>query len=940
MAGLIKRLFNVGKLRFAAWLDKSGNAAFVVDDTRDQISPDVRLIINPDPMDDLKKWDSILRDDFKIDPEIVRPRVDNKYQKLDIDYAGLSLYQKLIDAENAGAKAARSDIIAVENFRINAAAIAAQKRIDDANDLLEKVSDTVGISDKTAIKIKGDLRVLKEKLSAVRATVGKQPTKAAAAKILKIQSQMEALTEKSGRNDLRKKRTLKKIAAANREIEEMTARLEFLKQMGAEVNDVVAAEYEDDNAHSSVQPLVAKNPNIVDESKAFKSVYSKDDANDDVVDEYVEDAAEAKVEDIAAPVKEQVEIPTSTRPAQVEREKPKQIFQAPVMGTLWNQVSDDADSNPLSSQNVVLNSVPVAQEPVEQEDDSIEAELRYFNAENSSEGKEVERMVENNYEMNQEQMIPASAGMTGSSNVENSGVVSGAAAIGAQPVVRPIGLGGNAGTFNSMSNNKAEKRPGEPSSGYYILLLILIILSVATLYIYQKKLDKNVLPHLEPVITQNNSVGAGEGAKNADAKSDVAPKGAAVGAVVGGVGLGAGIGAVPQEELTGIAAAAFQKPMVLPAKIPDEMPAGFQVTGEEVKAEDSAVSQADDENDASKTSDNNADVATDNVAEIQENSDDVFLDDDDINYAEESAEIIAEPAPDEKPQLEGLLNDAANAPEVVEEVATNGVATEGAIAETEIVAEVVADEIKSDAESTGIVETPVVVDSSLPTGAIDANVAIEADKQAAEMVAGVDMQAKIAEVAAQRAAEAEKVDAAVESAPVEDVAVATETQVVEETASEPVAESDASAEPVVAVEEPKDCLRKNADGSCQNVFGAPEEVAEIATGSVAVDDSAVADGESGAEPVNADAEVIEETAVASNDIAVDDSGAVVGSDVVEPVAVAEEVVEEEAPVVETGAESDDAAIDSNAPVDSTVDGGADMYSEPTDSDAVVENIAE
>ena len=72
---------------FRAYYDADNKVVFVIDYTVSDIKPNVLLVINPVGN---RKWDDILMNDYGVDLETVRPKKDNKYQKLDNEYVGLA----------------------------------------------------------------------------------------------------------------------------------------------------------------------------------------------------------------------------------------------------------------------------------------------------------------------------------------------------------------------------------------------------------------------------------------------------------------------------------------------------------------------------------------------------------------------------------------------------------------------------------------------------------------------------------------------------------------------------------------------------------------------------------------------------------------------------------------------------------------------------------
>ena len=82
-----------------AYYDGSDNLIFVLDETVNSDKPNVLLVIDSF---DGRKWDDVLANDYGVDLETVRPKRDNKYQKLDIEYGGLDVYADLISANESG----------------------------------------------------------------------------------------------------------------------------------------------------------------------------------------------------------------------------------------------------------------------------------------------------------------------------------------------------------------------------------------------------------------------------------------------------------------------------------------------------------------------------------------------------------------------------------------------------------------------------------------------------------------------------------------------------------------------------------------------------------------------------------------------------------------------------------------------------------------------
>ena len=78
------REYNVAGNELRAYYDNDGALVFVVDMLVNDRKPNVLLVI--DAVDN-RKWDDILENDYGVELETVRPKKDNKYQKLDIEYS-------------------------------------------------------------------------------------------------------------------------------------------------------------------------------------------------------------------------------------------------------------------------------------------------------------------------------------------------------------------------------------------------------------------------------------------------------------------------------------------------------------------------------------------------------------------------------------------------------------------------------------------------------------------------------------------------------------------------------------------------------------------------------------------------------------------------------------------------------------------------------------
>nr|MBQ0091213.1 hypothetical protein [Candidatus Enterousia merdequi] len=294
---LVMRAFNIAGNSVSAFYDSGNKLVFVIDNTINEAKPNVLLVINSESG---KKWDEILSVDYDVDLEMIRPKVDNKYQKLDIEYSGLSVYDDLIKAyvtdEDIEDLLEQLDVL-----RNSAVRHSAMNRLDAANDIISKTNVTIVTTKETIVRLQERIKTLRSKLSATKKEIGKVSTKQSAAKILKLESQIEATNEKL-------KRAKKRLESAQRRLEAATVDAELAsnllnqpmqktKQQKTENKSVIVApkyeiesvvpeeEPQEDNvepeeyeaeeieeSESDIKPLFEQDPQILDDNIAFKPI--------------------------------------------------------------------------------------------------------------------------------------------------------------------------------------------------------------------------------------------------------------------------------------------------------------------------------------------------------------------------------------------------------------------------------------------------------------------------------------------------------------------------------------------------------------------------------------------------------------------------------------------------------------------------------------------
>lgn len=471
---LVVQNFDIDGNQISAFYDSENNLVFVLDNTINARKPNVLLVINPDGD---KKWDEILSSDYDVDLETIRPKVDNKYQKLDIEYSGLSVYENLINAYKAG-DALEDQLNQLAILRDAASRHSAMTRLNVANETISKTNTTIVKTKETIVRLQARIKTLRSKLSAAKKEIGKVATKQSASKILKLESQIDATNEKL-------KRAKKRLESAQKRLEVATVDAELasnlLNQPSIEIKQktkskpvMVAPEYpvqttsapeeetEDDDfeeeveeevEESDVKPLFEKDPQILNEDIAFKPI-----------------AFDAPVfNDIE--VKEEKE----TLPAPVVKDEPRPVLDSmtPIEEPRNELV---AEEKPILQSFEPINDVPeFIPEPVKEEETIVES------------FKPINDVPEFIPEPVQEEK-PVLETMTPVVEESETVVEEAPAPVAPAPVMPAVN------SFQMPSEVKSER--SKPGFIYYILLLILILLSVFTLWLYQKNMKTDTMPVL------------------------------------------------------------------------------------------------------------------------------------------------------------------------------------------------------------------------------------------------------------------------------------------------------------------------------------------------------------------------------------------------------------------------------------------------------------
>lgn len=487
LGALRMRAYNIAGNKIRAFFDASDKLVFVIDDTVTPDKPNALLVINSD---DDRKWDEILAKDYGVSLEMVRPKKDNKYQKLDIEYIGLDEYGDLIADFEEGADIEDS-LAALNIFREDASRQAATDRLRAADAAAENARETIAKARDSISELGGRIKTLKTRLGQQRKDVGREPTKQSAAKILRTESQIDALKEKQRRAERRLENARRRLVSAEEDAgiaREILARganavaapvpavvgeravapvrnTSDLPVAVAPVQDFADMEPKQITAQQSeqkaknmaeeVKPLFEKDPEILDEEIAFKpidfSVTPTVAPADNAMPRF-DDAAET-----VAPA------PLSFVPpinADMDSDATQMARTTPVLDTITSveipeQFVDQAvPSQNVAPQNMAEPFVMPAPTPIISGADE-----------------------------NTARPAPVSPAVPGGAPAAAVRPVSPVTGMPASDVVRGGDTGGRRPTFM-----------------YYVLLIALIVLSIFTLWLYQKK-NNDTVPDLAATVT-------------------------------------------------------------------------------------------------------------------------------------------------------------------------------------------------------------------------------------------------------------------------------------------------------------------------------------------------------------------------------------------------------------------------------------------------------
>lgn len=484
--------YDINGNSFRAYYDADNKLVFVLDDTTDALTPNALLIINP--VGD-RKWDDILSNDYAVDLETVRPKKDNKYQKLDIEYTGLAEYDDLIRAYDSG-RDITTELAALAAFRLGAARRAAAERLALADATADKARATIEKTDAAIVDATAHLRGLKSKLTQQRREIGREPTKQSAAKILRTESQIDATNDKIRRAKKRLDSAQRRLAAAAadadsaREILDATESMitdstrTTIHPMGTSVaaaapRDVTTVQTPpvpvETVSHDEIKPLLDNDPEILDQGIAFRPI----EFNINVNNETPATTPTTLPEIAPAHVPEPVPAPTDEHP------------------------SMDATAQSLAP----LSFVP----PVDTSDTSdveFDTELKTSDTPVLDTLTSISAPQPNELEITQESFTPISpipVLPSESQPAQPTPESVPAPAVGAMPEISVAPVSSDFRPVSPITGvapvgADAPAARARPTKVYYIMLGVLIVLSIFTLWLYQRNTTDNT-PDLSPTVS-------------------------------------------------------------------------------------------------------------------------------------------------------------------------------------------------------------------------------------------------------------------------------------------------------------------------------------------------------------------------------------------------------------------------------------------------------
>ncbi len=260
-------------LNFTGYYWKNDSLLFVIDKSLDEISPDFRLIINPDTENPDKKWDSILSGDYRLNLETIRPKQNNKYQKLDIEYFGLALYEKFISVLSSDSKNSKylNDLYQkLLSLKIRNSVENTQKRIEEYESDVSKSNETIKKTQKTIEKLNDTITFFSERLANQKIASKKDSSAEMAEKISKTEDNVSRNKSKLSKSNVRLKKAIKRFETATKDLEDTKNRLKLLSKLSKNIKE--GDLMDDVNQNNGVEPIIEQEPSITNSETAGNPV--------------------------------------------------------------------------------------------------------------------------------------------------------------------------------------------------------------------------------------------------------------------------------------------------------------------------------------------------------------------------------------------------------------------------------------------------------------------------------------------------------------------------------------------------------------------------------------------------------------------------------------------------------------------------------------------
>lgn len=496
---------------FRTWHDADGRLIVVLDETIDEYKPYALLVMDSYGE---RKWDDVLSNDFDLDLETIRPKKENKYQKLDIEYDGLAHYAHLIAAYDSDQDISDA-LVKLYDFRDAAVRRAATERLIAASDIIEQSSKTAAQAERTITALQNRRHVLEKRLERHRGTIGREPAKESAAKILKTESQLE----KNG----------EKLARSMRRLNNAVRRGDVAREDAAVARDVLAR-----RRPSSKEEIIVEQPtenvedfvknNAKEEKKVVKAVDVKKsvavEREEKIYEEKNEEVTETLVQDVEEKPEITLPVPDYGTTSKPEGNKMPDTQDKEEVKPLFDkdpEILDDEiafkpvafdDIKPRGEEEPVVKTErteTITETVVEPAEEPIAKPLSL--SENSAVTKTYES-TETTYTKHEEtepvlntiQSVEQPSG----ADVDTTGQVTNTQYTNTHTESRPVAPNVAPAANRPISpitgsNTKVQPVGGrsKPTVVYYLLLIILIVLSVFTLWLYQKK-NGGTVPFLNP----------------------------------------------------------------------------------------------------------------------------------------------------------------------------------------------------------------------------------------------------------------------------------------------------------------------------------------------------------------------------------------------------------------------------------------------------------